>query len=61
MEIRDREMSDGLGQNNRWPRVSKSLETQKVIQDIASNARLIDVEGQNASIENLWISEILER
>ena len=44
-----------LGSNDRWSHIFKSVKTQEVIQDIASNARLIDVEGQNASIENLWI------
>ena len=52
MGIRDREMSGGLGQNNRWPRISKSLKIQRVIQDIVSNARLTDAEGQNASIDD---------
>ena len=59
MGIRDREMSGGLGQNNRWPRISKSLKIQRVIQDIVSNARLTDAEGQNASIDdrNLQLSQ----
>ena len=45
-------MSGGLGQNNRWPRIPKSLKIQRVIQDIVSNARLTDAEGQNASIDD---------
>ena len=58
--IRDREISGGLGQNNR---LSKSLKTHKVFQDIASNAGLIDAEGQNASIndKNLRLTQFLER
>ena len=63
MGLRDREMCDGLGQNNRLPRISKSLKTHKVFQDIASNAGLIDAEGQNASIDdkNLRLTQFLER
>ena len=33
------------GQNNRWSRISKSLKTLEVIQDIVSNARPIDAGG----------------
>ena len=52
MGIRDREMSDGLGQNNRWFRMSISLKIQEVIQDIASNAGLNHTEGQKAAIND---------
>ena len=63
MGTRDREMSEGVGQNNWWSRISKSLKIQEVIQDIVPNARLIDAEGQNASIDdkNLRLSQFLER
>ena len=39
--------------------VPKTPKTQEVIQDIASNARLIDGEGQNTSIDdkNLRLSQ----
>ena len=51
MEIRDREI-EFFGLNNRWSRISKSLKTKEVIQDIASNAGLIHAEGQKAAIDD---------
>ena len=52
MGIWNQEMSPGLGQNNRWHRISKSFKTQKFIRGIASNARLIGAEGHYTSIDD---------
>ena len=41
-----------LGQNKRLSSISQSLKTQEVIQDIASNARLIHAEGRNAAVDD---------
>ena len=51
MGIRDREI-EFIGQNNRWSSISRSLKTQEIIQDIASNAGLIHAEGQKAAIDD---------
>ena len=47
-------MSGGLGQNNRWSRISKSLKTQEVIQGVVSNVRLIDAEGQKSQAFSIY-------
>ena len=49
MGIRDRKIESSLGKING---ISQSLKIQEVIQDIASNERLIHAEGQNAAIDD---------
>ena len=58
--VRDQSIFMGifLDQNNRRSSISQSVKTLKVLQDIASNARLIHAEGQNASIDDK-ISQVL--
>ena len=51
MGIRDREI-EFFDHNKRWSSISRSLKTQKFIQDMASNAVLIHAEGQKAAIDD---------
>ena len=51
MGIRDREI-EFFDHNKRWSSISRSLKTQKVIQDMTSNAVLIHAERQKAAIDD---------
>ena len=58
MGIRDLEFEFSFVKITAAPVLSQSAKTLKVLQDVASNARLIHAEGQNASIDDK-ISQVL--